>query len=250
MTKSPAIFLIVCLIFLYSGAVAQDTDFSKFIKAYNNYPEDLFKQYQEKIGEASQILNGPEYFYDDSDRGGDPYFGDSPFYEGSIIYNGNRYDDLEIGYDIYRDIMFVARYQQGLTSYQLPVERVAGFTLDQHVFIRLIDPDSTSGHPGTGFYELLYNGKTKVIAKRRKKVVPSTEGIYKYEYGTDDEIYIVRNDAFNKVWLKSSIRKLFKEEKKSIRRYSNDNKLYLMDLEPYAVQVCRYYDSLNGEVEK
>ena len=216
---------------------------------YDQSVKKLYENYSVLIGESSSIYNGPEYYYEDESTGGDPFFLDTELHDGLVVYEGHIYGDLDVGYDSFRDELFIARYNYDGSSslVRLLQDKVNAFQVSGHNFIRLPrSKEKNSIDPG--YYELLYDGKLKVVAKRFKTISPSDDGIYRYRFSNTRKLFLRVNEIFYAVRSKSAIRKLLKDQKRSIREYSNDNMAYLLDLEDYLLLVASYYDDLKTEV--
>lgn len=241
--------LLICISLLLSSNIsqAQSGEFQIVNLTYDSITEQLYNHYSDKIAEASLILNGPEYFYDDIILGGNPFWGKSQFNNGSIFYNGIRYDDQEIGYDIYRDEVFISRYDQNkiLSKVSLNVSMVGGFSISKNQFIRLTESENFENHPGTGFYELLYTGNLKVIVKRNKKIVPANDGgLYKYKFVISDKIYVLKDKTFNRIGSRKALFGLLSDQKKNLREFARENKQDIRDLEVFVKMTCSYYDNM------
>jgi len=209
---------------------------------YDKTAKHLYDNYTLTVGKASQILNGPEYYYDDKTRGGDPFFGTQQFHDGSVIYDGNIFENLDVGYDIFRDELFIS--DGIIATLKLPQEKVAGFSLGNNTFIMIQNDTLWRNQLNSGYYHLLYNGELKVLAKRKKKIIPSSDGQYRYMFEGADKLYVLKNNIFYPIRSKGALRKILADEKKPIREYYNENWLTMLEVESYVVNICQYYDFL------
>ena len=241
--------------FLFTGSfllftifsMAQPGSFEIRNITYDSLTQDLYLNYSKEISEASGILNGPEYYYDDLIIGGNPFFGTTQFHDGSVVYRGQRFENQEIGYDIYRDEVFISRYDQNrrISKINLEDDDVSAFEFSGRQFIHLNDSGNYENFPGNGYYELLYSGATKVLAQRSKKVTPANDGgLYKYQFQIADKIFIYKENSFHRIFFKRTLNTLLKDEKKSWKPFIRENGQSLRDLEAYCIGLCQYYDSL------
>ena len=240
-----------CLLFIFhlhiscSVGLSQTGDLKLVNNTYNPRVEKLFDSYSSKVGVSARIFNGQEYYYDDNTTGGNPYFMDMNLHDGLVIYEGNIYKDLDVGYDTFRDELFIVRvaFNGASARIKLPSEKVTGFQVSGRTFIWL-QQDTVTSNPVSGYYELLYDGQLKVIAKRFKTIAPS-DGLYRYEFSSSTKLYILLNNSYKQIRSKAAVRKLFKDKRRSIREYSRENEAYLLNLEDYLLLVARFYDQIN-----
>ncbi len=210
-----------------------------FDEKYRN----IYKWYVQEQGKALQIFNGPEYIPVDINIKGHPFFELKAFQSGLIKYNGEIYIEIEMGYDIYRDELAVVHYDEnGNFSMIRPhSENVDGFSFNGHQFIRLTKerfPQLVS----TGFYELLYDGSLKVFVQHVKKVRPSNDGPYRYQFVDNSVIYVFKDHEFHTIGSKKALLKLLEVEKGSIRKIGR-----IESFKDYTVSVCKRYDELKQE---
>ena len=152
-------------LFLYTNSFTQNihkdstTDFQEdnVISLYNRYTE----------GNAP-VYNGSEYLNYTSKLEGDPFFGSDNNSNGWISYEGTRYSRLSILYDITRD-QVVILFPDSNSRVVLHNEFIDSFYLEGHTFIRLQE-DQQQNLANTGFYDLLFDGKVRLFARRVKTI--------------------------------------------------------------------------------
>ena len=243
------LFLSYFIFLLCLNSLAQSNELDLVNRTYDSLTENLFTDYSGEISESSRIFNGPEYFYDDIIIGGNPFWGTRQFHNGSVFYEKVRYDNQEIGYDIYRDEIFISRYDQNgiLSKINLSDTKVDGFMMEGHTFIRLNEVPDEADHPGEGYYEVLLKGEGElnVIAKRSKRIMPANDGgLYKYEFQVSDKLYVQKDTIYQRIFNRKNLINLLKDKKKSIRTYYRNHKTEFLDLEDYVVGICSYYEQI------
>jgi hypothetical protein len=213
---------------LYSRAAAQAIDY------FNNV-----------IANESEIYNGAVYeFYPPANKGSF-YFQDKNYcIPGLIRYNSNWYKNIPILYDIYNDIM-VSTLNNNL--FILNTEKISDVYLLNHHFTYINNQSQDNLTPG--FYDVIYNGKSQVLIKRIKfindHVVRSQ--VLETFYEDQSNTYIKKGDKYYQVDSKHSFLETFKDKKKDLNRYMNDNKIdYKKDKEGAVAKLAAYYDSINN----
>ncbi|MDJ1499809.1 hypothetical protein [Xanthocytophaga agilis] len=198
--------------------------------------------YRISTEESQHLYNGPEYFIYDSRSKEHQFFESDEMEAGSVHYDGQFYPNVLIMYDIVKDevaIEHLNRYDQ----IQLQKEKVSYFTVLNHHFIRL-EKDNTGLR--TGFYDLLYNKRLKVLARRikeRDEVIEQMKIVV--EFPAKNFFYVYKDGVYHSVSRKSSVLQLFEDQKKALRKYIRENKLrFKKDRENTIVQVTAYYDQL------
>ena len=241
--------LLVILVSCYSDLTGQQNSFLIQNNTYDSVTSDLYNTYSKVMKDGGRLLNGPEYYHDDFSTGGKPFFGTKTFHSGSIFFEEHLYENIDIGYDIFRGEVFISAYDQNrkLSMINVPVEKVRGFSLEGEVFIRLDENFESKNYPGNGFYQLLYDGDSKVLVKRKKKITPSDDDLYKFEFSSVDELYVFQNQSFNRIRTKKALKELLADQKRAIRKFSKEYRFELKELESYVRTICRYYDSLKEE---
>ena len=218
--------LSLLLSFITTLLLAQGNTFISPNATYSNADQALFKQYTQAIGNGAAIYNGPEYNGIDPAIAGHPFFLTRNYQFGSATYLGYRYDSLVIAYDIASDQLVLAYPKEKGFFAILPVKsRVSQFELNGHTFVNIEDPKAYNGITESGYYDVLYDGRFKMLARRKKLVLPYREGDYLYRYETNDSYYVWHNNKFKPVRSKSSFLQLFKEQKRDIKQFLRDNRL-------------------------
>jgi hypothetical protein len=203
--------------------------------------------YNDAIGDNSMILTGSYYIESNTGVDGDPFFINNFWNSGSIVYEGQRYDSIDIRYDIYSDLVII-KYVDKL-GYVRPIQlhrsKVEEFILMDHHFIRL-EGDSLSTVK-TGFFDLLYDGeKASVLAKRRKEIsrTQSLSNLVK-KYYSNDIRYIRTGHNYYVVKGKKSLLEVLSDRKDEVKTFLKKNKARLRkDYERQFIEAVQYYNSI------
>ncbi|MDJ1473679.1 hypothetical protein [Xanthocytophaga flava] len=198
--------------------------------------------YRKSTEESQHLYNGPEYYIYDARSTEHQFFKSDEMEEGSVYYDGQFYPNVLIMYDIVKDevaIEHLNRYDQ----LQLQKEKVRYFTVLNHHFIRL---EKANTGLRTGFYDILYEKRLKVLARRikeRDEVIEQMKIVV--EFPAKNFFYIYKDGIYHNVSSKGSVLKLFQDQKKALRKYIRENQLrFKKDRENAIVKVTAHYDQL------
>lgn len=194
------------------------------VAAFNCYAQKTDTAFvSASIAEAKRIytarVQGESLLFNGSDYGEySPLKDEHPFYlsydwiYGSVLYDGQFYDSIMLQYDIALDQLVIESHMYG-TQIQLIKSKVHSFTLEDRKFINM---DSSSMK---GFYEVLYDGETKVLAKRIKRLqerISSSEITREFE--EKNRYYMLVNEKFVAVKNKKSALKALRSNKKELQQ--------------------------------
>lgn len=192
----------------------------------NDSSRSLFHEtvlfYQKNIGNRAIIYMAPEYARPGSNAKGHPFYDEkNEFNIGSVDFGDIYYQGLNIGYDIFSDKLILIPTDQSITL-EVQNEKVSRFTFNNHLFIRLIKDSLHQTLPTTGYYELLVDGKYKVLARYTKKIEYSLKAEdyrdTKASFVGYSKFYISMNNKFYEVKNQRNLLDLFPKEKDEIRR--------------------------------
>ncbi len=217
----------------------QVSETEAFTRAVNVY-EDAFHNH-------TKILTGK--YHNDVYKGikGHSYYNEITWKTGCVVYESQKYDSVEIKYDIYTDLLLIKYIdQQGyIRPIQLYSAKVNAFQINDHHFIN-VKGDSSKDHI-SGFFDLLLDGKiASVLAKRRKEVNKSTTlTSLENRFLINDILYIHIEDSFYKVKNRKSILKILSDRKNELKSFLKLNKgRFKKDQEKELVEVVKYYNSI------
>jgi len=239
-----AIYLLSASLFFLSAipALAQSPAADSIL--YQKAVYRAIAVYHEAMGDQSGLFNGIQYaqFPFSFAENGHPFFKENKPGTGSI-YDNVLYENVQLQYDEVQEVIFM---QDSARRIQLLNPRITGFTLFDNTFIRLVKDSANAISLNTGFYNLLYNGNTRLLKKEEKMIREdvSTGVILRYiEVLT--RYYIERNHTWYSIKSKNGVLDVFKDRKKELRQFIKKNKLsYRKDKDDMLVKVTAYYDQL------
>lgn len=197
--------------------------------------------YNQAFGRNSHLLNGTEYVaYSGEGYWGHPFLvADAP-QVGSLYYDGFFYPRIELLYDIKLDQVIVqppgASAPIALTS-----ARVKQFALYGRTFVYVA---AGAGSPaGAGFYDLLQDGKVRLLAKRRKTLLEeSTKTGKGGQFTQHDELFVQDGPAFYPVSSTKQLLGLWPARRDALQQYARHHRA---DTPENAISaLVSYYNSL------
>jgi len=203
--------------------------------------------YYKSIGENAHLYNGSEYISNNYQLTKNPLFESIFSMSGSIAYDGTLYKDVPLAYDIYHEEVIINRYEKNFRI-KLVNEKIDSFSFFGHHFIRIV-PDSADNPLLTiGFYDVMYNGHTTVLVKRRKKyeeTVVSSGAIT--QYIQDDHYFIKKDNVYYEVHNKKTTLQVYKDKKKDLQKLLRKNKIKFKPAPEFGiVRTAEYYDQLKN----
>ena len=213
-----------------------------FIKTASAYAIGL---YQKKTGAQSHLYNGRNYRVPPIAGDHHPYFDSFDWVNGTVVYDGYQYTDVPLLYDIYQDKL-ISELPYNAKEYELIPEKVTAFTIGEHRFIRMQKQNVNGALPATGFYELIYEGNTQVIARHHKNLYEQVQTTQlTREYREKSRYYILVNKSYYAVNNKRGLLKLLHNQRQAIRKFMNDENLrFASDKSNTLARVAAYYDRL------
>ena len=214
---------------------------SSFVQMAKSQAIDL---YERSLKPQSHVYEGNQYINHDPRIEVHPYYVVDSIQIGSVDYNGVQFRNVGMLYDINRDEL-VVQPPDGGYRLTLRTDKIAGFSLGTHQFARIVG-DSVAGIR-TGFYEIIYNGTVKALAKRLKTVYEDiSSGAYKADYLQKDSFVIQKGGLFYEVKTKKSVLDLFPDQAKVLKKFVRANRLKFKDeqREQTIIRITQRYDEL------
>lgn len=202
--------------------------------------------YTSALGSDSHLFNGSQYVpvlihnYDI----GYPYFLSDDWIDSTtIVYSGQRYDNITAQYDIVHEKLIIDHTYSHF-AIQLVTENISEFIIGGHTFVHLKSDSGQHNTPPTGFYDLLYDGRVKLYARRRKEINSVIEApLVKTEFLDKTQFFVYKDGDYTAVRNKSSVLKLFSDRKSALRKYLNKNKFnFKTNRDAALMAATRFYD--------
>jgi hypothetical protein len=238
-----AVFSIIVL-FIVLPANAQTAQDSIF---YQTAVTNTISIYKKQLGDQSPFYNGSRYSPTGfTFRTGSPYFISDSFNLGSVVYDDILFDSVYLLYEDMRELL-VSRSNNNYLL-QLINQRVSSFIISGHSFIRLT---ADSLHPGiakTGYYEILYPGRSQILKKTFKTIIeePSVYENTVIRHVEETESYYIRiAGSYHHVKSQTELLTQIHDHQKEIQKYIKKTKLnFRKNRENLLVLAAVYYDQM------
>ena len=208
---------------------------------YGAIPEQVIDQFNTTIANQSELFNGALYELYPPANKGTFYFLDKNYCVPALIrYDHTWYKNIPVLYDVYNDAMVSV---SGNNLYVLRPGKLSDLYFLNHHFI-YVETEGTDGL-APGYYDQLYPGRSKVLVKRSKRINDTKTTEIVYEDRTD--IYVKKDSKYYLVNSKGSLLDIFKNKKKELNQYLDNNKIrYNKDKEGAVARLAIYYDQISN----
>ncbi len=184
---------------------------------------------------SSEIIDslwfvGKEYKFLNSNSIGSPFFFDEVKFNGSVIFNGKRYSDLNLFYDIVKDALVLhhSSSQLGFIFVELNKAWVEQFNLEKnginYGFLSDTYFRNLKNKLPEGYFELVYENNLILLFKSSKVPIFDAYSSNHYKFIFKQTIYLIKNNRAYNITKKSDFLSVFEKSKKQIRsflRHSN-----------------------------
>jgi hypothetical protein len=214
--------------------------FHEVIQASATY-STVIQQYP---SDKQSLLNGRIWRNQYSNAFNDQFFLTNTFLKGSVTFNGRRFNNLDLKYDIANDELILSIESYPVIS--MNKEKVDSFSLvygNRNYLI--INTGTDSSDVLRGYVNVLYDGPSSLFVKYTKKIQPlAVDGRYDLFF-QEHRIYLKKGKEIVPVAGKRKLLKLLEDKKREIRNYIKSNNLRLMQKDPGTfIPVLKYYDSI------
>jgi len=190
------------------------------------------------------LLNGRIWMDQYSKVEGDQFFLSDAFLKGSVTFNGRKFNNLDLKYDLINDELILKPESHPIII--MNKEMVDSFTLVfENREYNIINAGNNTSGVLTGYINVLYEGTSRLYAKYTKKIYPlAVDGRYDL-FVQEKRIYLQRDAEIFPVRGKRKFLNLLNDKKKEIRQYIKENSIKLTgkDAATYA-PVLEFYDSI------
>jgi hypothetical protein len=238
-------FLPVLIAFFWISIASYGQDTEPTSVASKNPPSLPLALYQSATVLSPHLYNGPRYHIYDSRSKDHQFFEQEDWREGAISYDGQLFESIPMLYDIVKD-QVVIKYLERSGLIQLQSERIKDFFYINHHFIRIEENKDAGINLATGFYDLLYDGKTQVLARRMKQRQEQIENNKVNVYFLPKTFFYIKKDGiYHPIHSKGAALSVFDDQKKALKKHLRDQRIsYRKAKEKVLVQMATKYDQL------
>lgn len=234
--------LLLSLFFLSSAHAQTAKNDTAFVSKSVLYAK---KVYTSATGPQSHLYNGSAYVDYVQLEEEHPYYLTNDWSTGSIVYENQRYEDVSLMYNIHSDKVICENHSGALVD--LVATKVSFFEYSGHTFQRFTREDDSRKAIDEGFYDVLYNGNTKLVVRRVKmfaQTVRSSEIVN--EFSLKEHFYLVKNNTFYPIRSKHSVLEILGDQKQNLNQFIHKNKLkFKKTREESFKKLVAFYDTLN-----
>jgi hypothetical protein len=208
--------------------------------------ENLKKQYYDARKGEILLFVGSDYAGYEGVGDEHPFFLENDWLQGTIEYNGNIYSNVPLQYDISTQKLLTEHATSG-KRIQLVTESVKTFSIgNQHHFQNLMEVE-TKGRLDPGFYQILAEGKARLLARRAKSLQESTvTGKLEARFEESVKYYVFKDNNFYQVKGKASVLKVFEDKKRLLASGLKQNRIsFSHDRESALAKTVLLYNTLS-----
>ena len=235
MTKPSLYYLTSVLFLILCGGISPE-----FIQAASTYSTVI----QQIHSDNQLLLNGRIWRNQYSNAFGDQFFLTNTFLKGSVTLNGQRFNNLNLKYDITNDELILSIESHPVIS--MNKEMVDSFTLIfENRNYHIINAGTDSSNVLRGYVNVLYDGSTSLYVKYTKKIQPLAVDGRSDLFVQENRIYIGKGTEIVSITGKKKLLILLEDRKKEIRSFLKSSGIKLTRKYPDTfIPVLKYYDSI------
>jgi hypothetical protein len=206
------------------------------------------RQYHTYVAPEPGLYRGIQYVdYDFTVQKGQPFLGPNATRDGSVWYNGIRYDQVNMQFDLVKEQLVIYDPFNAF-KISLYMDMVDSFALDGQVYFRI--RDSLAPSPIRSWYwERIFQGRLVVLKQERKflheNIMISSDNVRLYIDGTLT-YYIKKDGVYHPINTRRELFDLLKDRRRSeIKRVMRkSNFRWSTDKEQLLKLVAAWYDSV------
>ena len=207
---------------------------------------NTINKYHTEINYQSGLYNGNKYLSDKYflQKNGHRFFISREALKGSVVYDGVLYSDIYLMHDEVSDELIFKDFSKKI---QLINILVSEFTISDFGFVKIATDEPTLKE---GFYQVLYNGKYRVLKKEVKSILEdissASDGIKRY-VNTDYFYLIERDSRYYPIKKKKDLLRIEGFSAKETQKLIKDKKLnFKKNRDVFLTDICEFYDQKIG----
>ncbi len=230
------------LIFAFSQiSLAQEVDSTLTVQHTAGLP---VARYKEATALTQNLYNGRLYYIYDARQDEHQFFENRKWIKGNVFYDGQKYDSVQMLYDIVRDEVVIKHFNGD--NLLLQSAKVKYFSLLNHNYERLLSGVDIEPGMRTGFYDMLYTGKSRAIVRRikqRQEKIVDKRVITLFP--PKNFYYIWKDGHYHSVHTRKSLMALFPEYQKMLKKSLREQNIrFRKERENAIVKTVALYDQL------
>ncbi len=238
---SSKLFSCLPALFICFSALSQANRDTAFVAVAKS---NAHKLHETSMGAQSRLYNGARYVDPEFNDEEHPFFLSEDWLTGSVSYDGEKFDDVPLMYDLLNQVL-VAEHKPSGHAIRLVDEKLTRFSIEGHNFERIETGSVQHSLPATGPYDVLHEGPSRLLARRvkvRRETIESSEIVISYDLR--QRYFILRNGVYFPVTKKSSLLKVLSDKKQDLRHFLKQQGIrYSSDRERALIAAVKFYDS-------
>ena len=237
-------FFSLLLITAQSMAQSKHSDSALLADAIN-FQERKFQDY---VNVNSPLYNGTSYIKYWNKTIGHPFFDTNKFQMGNISYQEFKYRNIPLKFDEFKNLLVTYNANHEFEM-ALVNEKIAEFIIGEHQFIHLTKDSVKQYNPSPGYYELLYDGFSKVVVRYHKRI----EASLKAEDNTSSfveyaQYFVFVKNEYHLIESISDFLSLHPAQKAGLKKWIRKEKLNFSRTPAKAlVSLSEYFDTIAHE---
>jgi hypothetical protein len=191
---------------------------------YRQSLANLSEVYNKDMAAGSRLYTGSEYLGNGHQAKGSPFFLSDSSLPGSVIYQGQQYDNLDMQYDLLSGAVLIKDYTHNY-NIELTKEKVTRFSIAHHEFWYLVPDRSSPSNMEAGYYERLNTTGPALFARREKKIVIPSSVDEQAFYQLVNSWYLFVGGQFYKVESKNRLLDILKDKKDLVKKIIREQHL-------------------------
>ena len=180
---------------------------------------------------------------------GDQFFLENIFFTGSVTFNGKRFYNLDLKYDIFNDELILSIESYPVIMLNKEMVDSFSFVSGSRIF-RFINAGNDTSEILKGYVNVLYSGPSALYVKYAKMIQPLGDDGINDQFYERHQVYLRKGAEIIPVDGKRNLLNLLIDKKSEIRDYMKKNRIRIQKQDPYTyIRVLEFYDSLTKQQE-
>ena len=201
-------------------------------------------EYLQKIEKQSLLYNGNDQVnYPRTSN--HPYLKSEQYVKARLSYHNVIYPDVFLRFDLCRNELIIRTYE--FRNVVLFPENVDFVELHGKNII-FFSHDNLPGCPSSGYYNLLYSGKCRILERNSAILTEKTElGKLLRFFDLSTNYYLYKDGVYHQIKNESGLLKILNTYKKELKKFISTNHLqFKRDAEEFLIQTIKEYEKLSG----
>jgi len=174
-----------------------------------------------------------------------PYLNDKQFVKARLSYHGVIYPEVLMRFDLSQNELTVLSPNYRTVVLYPEYVDFAELHGNHIIYYR---KDSLPGAPSTGYYNLLYSGKCRILGKNTA-MIRINYSMRMPHYIFEKKFYLYHDGAYHTIRSKQGVLKVFQPYKKELKQFISTNHLrFRNNTNLFLVKTAGEYEKLSGSL--